>query len=285
MDHYSPLRFPGGKAKITHYFKLIFKENFLYDGIYIEPYAGGASIALSLLFNEYASKVIINDLDISIYAFWYSVINLTDDLCKLIKDALISLSIWDKQRDIQRDKVNQDLLKLGFSTFYLNRTNMSGIINAGIIGGRNQAGKWKIDARFNKLELINRIQRIALYKNRIDLFNMDAIDLVKRMKKIMPKKSLFYFDPPYYVKGKDLYLNYYKKDDHKLISDEVKKIKLQKWIVTYDNVDFIKQLYKDYRQNTFKLKYSALKPTIAEELIIYSNNIHLPPPSLISVES
>ena len=154
MNFYSPLRYPGGKGKVADYFKQIFRENFLYDGIYVEPYAGGASVALSLLFNEYASKIIINDIDRSIFSFWHSVLNNTDELCKLIFDTPVTVDNWEIQRHVQKNKHQQNLLEVGFSTFYLNRTNRSGIISAGIIGGRQQTGEWKIDARFNKKNLI-----------------------------------------------------------------------------------------------------------------------------------
>ncbi len=283
MDYYSPLRYPGGKGKISDFFKEIIKDNLLYDGTYVEPYAGGASVALSLLFNEYVSKIIINDLDYSVYSFWYSVLNYTDELCKLIKDTPVNINMWEEQRHMQNYHNSYDNLTIGFSTFYLNRTNHSGIINAGVIGGRNQKGKWKIDARFNKDELINRIQRIAFYKNYIDLYNLDAIKLLKTIKRKLSRKSLFYFDPPYYVKGKDLYLNYYKEKDHVSIADEIKKLNLHKWIVTYDNVPFIKTLYSEYRQMKYSINYSALKASKGEELVILSNDLYISPsPSLAS---
>src|SRR4030067_1583777 len=158
MGVYSPLRYPGGKGKVADYFKQIYKENLLYDGVYVDPYAGGASVALSLLFNEYASKIIINDIDRSIFAFWYSVLNKTDRFCRLIKDIPLTIDTWEAQKKIQEEKNRHGLLKVGFSTFFLNRTNRSGILGAGVIVGRQQTGKWKIDARYNKAELINRIE-------------------------------------------------------------------------------------------------------------------------------
>lgn len=275
MHFYTPLRYPGGKGKVADYFKQIFRENLLYDGVYVEPYAGGASVALSLLFNEYASKIIINDIDRSIFAFWYSVLNKTDDLCKLIKDTPITIEIWDEQKKIQKEKNKHSLLKVGFSTFFLNRTNRSGILNAGIIGGRQQTGKWKIDARYNKSVLINRIERIALYKNKIELHNSDAVELVRDLLKTLPAKTLFYFDPPYYVKGKDLYLNYYENKDHEQIATEISKVNKQKWIVTYDNVQAIKLLYNNYRQVKYTLNYSAAKANKGQEVMIFSNNIYI----------
>jgi len=285
MDYYSPLRYPGGKSKISPFVKQLFKENQLCDGVYVEPYAGGASVALALLFNEYASKVIINDFDLSIYAFWHSVINSTDDLCKLIRDTPLDVENWVRQKDIQRTEKKR-LLKLGFSTFYLNRTNRSGIIDAGIIGGKDQQGKWKIDARFNKEELINRIRRIAQYKTRIELFNDDAVNLIKKIKAKLPQKALFYFDPPYYIKGKDLYLNYYNDKNHVEIFNEIDKINKQRWILTYDNVGFIQNLYKGFRQVKYQLNYSAAKASKGNELMILSHNIFIPlKPDLKGIDS
>lgn len=275
MDFYSPLRYPGGKGKVADYFKQIFKENLLYDGVYIEPYAGGASVALSLLFNEYASKVIINDIDRSIFAFWYCVLNQTEDLCRLVNDTPVNMETWEAQRKIQNQKSQQGLLKVGFSTFFLNRTNRSGILKAGVIGGKNQTGTWKIDARFNRKDLINRIERIASYKDKIELHNMDAVELVKSLKRTLPKKSLFYFDPPYYIKGKDLYLNYYQDNDHQEIAIQISKLNKQKWIVTYDSVPSISNLYTNFRQKKYHLNYSAGKASKGEELMIFSDNLFI----------
>jgi DNA adenine methylase len=283
MDFYSPLRYPGGKGKVADYFKEIFKENLLYDGIYVEPYAGGASVGLSLLFNEYASRIIINDIDRSIYGFWHSVLNKTEELCKLINDTPVTLPEWEKQKKIQKAKENSDLLEIGFSTFFLNRTNRSGIISAGVIGGREQAGTWKIDARFNKKDLIKRIERIGRYNSNIELHNSDAVKLVKSLSKVLPEKTLFYFDPPYYIKGKDLYLNYYQHDDHKQIANAINKVFKQKWIVTYDSVIPIKSLYSKFRQSEYTLNYSAAKANKGKEVMIFSDNLYIAEYSIFSV--
>lgn len=276
MDYYSPLRYPGGKGKVADYFKRIFQDNLLYDAVYVEPYTGGASVALSLLFNEYASKIVINDIDKSIYAFWHSVFNNTEALCKLISDTPVNIDTWERQKYIQKHKKCFGLLNLGFSTFFLNRTNRSGIINAGVIGGKEQKGKWKMDARFNKQELIRRIERIADYKSRIELHNEDAVSLIRKLLPNLPDKTLIYFDPPYYVKGKELYLNFYKHDDHQSIASEINQIQSQKWIVTYDNVAPIKQLYSGYRQVYYSLCYSAALPSKGEEVMIFSDNLYIP---------
>ncbi len=273
---YSPLRYPGGKGKLAEFIKLIFEKNSLQGGYYIEPYAGGASVALSLLFSDYASKIIINDFDRSIFAFWHSVINNTDELCKLITDTKVDVDVWRQQKEIQKQKTEADLLQLGFSTFFLNRTNRSGVIKAGVIGGNEQKGNYKIDARFNKTDLISRIQKIGQYKERILLYNLDAIKLIKEISEKLPKKTLIYFDPPYYLKGKELYVNHYKHEDHILVSQMVNGITKHKWLVSYDNESEIKKLYKSNKKFAYSLNYSTVNATTGTEVMIYHKDLIIP---------
>ena len=270
----SPLRYPGGKLKVVDYVKRLFEVNDLMDGTYIEPYAGGASVALTLLFSEYASNIKINDIDRSIYAFWHSVLNETEALCRLVVDTPVNMEIWHAQREVQQRKQDAELLELGFSTFFLNRTNRSGILSGGVIGGKEQTGNFKIDARYNKEDLIERIESIAEYADRIELTSMDAVELIKSIKK-PTKKTFCYLDPPYYVKGRDLYLNYYNDDDHRAIAKAIKKYK-GKWIISYDAVDFIRELYKDYRQKEYYLSYSAGNPAKGREIVVYSDGLVIP---------
>jgi len=276
MAYYSPLRYPGGKGKLSSYFKGIYEENSLQGGVYVEPYAGGASVALSLLIDGYASKVIINDIDLAIYAFWYSIINKTEELCRLINDTPVDVKIWKLQRKVQKERDKHDLLELGFSTFFLNRSNRSGILDAGIIGGKFQSGRWKIDERFNKNELISRIQRISQYRDKIELHNLDAMRLIEQIIDELPEKTFVYFDPPYYMKGKALYLNFYRKDDHISVANKISKISPKKWVVTYDRIGFIEELYSQYRQMKYILNYSASKASKGEELMIFSDNLKIP---------
>lgn len=271
----SPLRYPGGKLKVVDYIKRLFEVNDLMDGTYIEPYAGGASVALTLLFSEYASRIKINDIDRSIYAFWHSVLEETERLCRLIQDTPVNMEQWERQREVQARKQEAELLELGFSTFFLNRANRSGILSGGVIGGKNQDGKWKIDARYNKADLIERIESVAEYKDRIELTSMDAVELIKRYKRAPKAKTFCYLDPPYYVKGRDLYLNYYTDDDHRAIAKAIKKYKGQ-WIISYDAVDFIKGLYQEYRQKEYQLSYSAGNPAKGKEIMVYSEGLEIP---------
>ncbi len=270
----SPLRYPGGKSRIAAFVKQIIKDNNLLDGVYVEPYAGGAAVALSLLMDEYVSRIIINDKDRSIYAFWYSVLNETERLCQYIEETPVTMDTWRMQREIQlaENKNTVDLLSLGFSTFFMNRTNRSGIIKAGVIGGFDQTGSYKIDARYKKEELIGRIRRISAYADRIELHNEDAVDLISRISKITPQNTIMYLDPPYYKKGRGLYMNYYNDSDHKTIRDVITNVNTIRWIVSYDNSTFIKSLYEDFRSQEFYLNYSANNNGKGTEVIFFSNN-------------
>lgn len=273
---YSPLRYPGGKNKLSAFLAKICLDNNIISH-YIEPYSGGASVALFLLLEGYITRITINDKDRSIYAFWHCVLNETDSLCQMIENAELSPSEWRKQRKIQFSKENHNLLELGFSTFYLNRTNRSGIILGGIMGGINQDGNYLMDCRFNKEDLINRIKKIASKKNKISLYNFDALDLIKKIQDDPNiDNCIYYFDPPYYNKADSLYLNHYKEFDHKIVSEKIKQIKNHKWIVSYDNVEEIQNLYSDCPKKEFSFKHTAYEIREGKEILFFSDNIKQP---------
>ncbi|WP_133139846.1 DNA adenine methylase [Legionella genomosp. 1] len=271
----SPLRYPGGKSCLYEIISIILKNNDLNRGHYIEPYAGGCGLALALLYGGHVSDIHINDLDLSIWSFWYCVLNYTEDLISLIETTPITIDEWYKQKNIQSSS-NEDILSLAFSTFFLNRTNRSGIIKgAGAIGGLHQTGHYKIDCRFNREELVNRIRRIAKYKNRIHLTRMDAIDFMVEAQSELGTHAFFYIDPPYYNKGSCLYANFYGKSEHKSVADIILKL-ISPWIVTYDNTEEIKELYKMRRQFSFDIRYSIQTKRIGSELLIASKGLKLP---------
>lgn len=276
VRHYSPLRYPGGKGKISSYIKLLLENNLLLDGNYVEPYAGGASVAIDLLINEYVSYIHINDIDYAIYSFWYSVINYPEIFCEKIKNAKLTIEEWRRQQNIHRNADKYSMIDVGFSAFYLNRVNRSGILKGGVIGGVNQKGKWKIDARFTKENLIKRIQAISRYKERIYLYNEDAVNLINNLSRSLPEKTFYYLDPPYYEKGRDLYINYYNHDDHVKIADTISKLPNIYWLISYDNVEQIRSLYNKYRQHTYSLNYSASKAKKGSEVLVFSDLLSIP---------
>lgn len=270
---YSPLRYPGGKSKLTAYVLETLKLNNLIGGVYVEPFAGGAAISWYLLLEGHVEEVYINDLNPSVYAFWHSVINDTENLCSMIDETPVTIEQWRQQKAVQTSRY-ASLLKLGFSTFFLNRTNRSGILNAGAIGGMNQNGNYKIDCRFNKKDLINRIQKIGNKRSQICLTNLDGAEFISDVLPSVQLNSLINIDPPYYVKGKGLYQNFFEHEDHCRLFDSVKNIK-QPWMVTYDDTPEINEIYHEFNPTPFGLSYTAQEKRKGTEVIIHNPLLQL----------
>jgi DNA adenine methylase len=278
LVHFTPLRYPGGKGKLARYIKAIIKDNKLLDGEYVEPYAGGAAIALELLFHEYVSRVHVNDISRSLHAFWSSVLNSTDELCKRVWDTKLTVDSWDRQKKIFAHQDDFNEIDVGFATFFLNRVNRSGILNGGVIGGRDQTGPWKIDARYNHEELTYRIESIAKMRNRIELSIMDAVEFMRTRKEHWPPKTLIYLDPPYYIKGRDLYYDFYQHRDHEKVQKFVScSLTDRAWIVSYDDTPAIRDLYKEYRWRAYKIGYSARDRREGSEVMFFADALQISP--------
>lgn len=269
----SPLRYPGGKRQVTNFIKLLMIRNNLVGSEYVEPYAGGASVALSLLFEEYADHVHINDLDRSIYCFWKTALEQPEEICRRITDVKVTTEEWQRQRAIQDDPDASEG-DVGFSTFFLNRTSRSGIIRGGIIGGLDQTGAWKIDARFNRTELTRRIERIARHAARITVTNIDAAEYVTEHLPLIDQPFL-YLDPPYYVKGQGLYQNFYRHDDHAQVAELVKHLDIP-WLVSYDSAPEIIEMYSGFDHLAYDLSYSAAKRYRGAESMFFGSRVERP---------
>ncbi|MEX2405644.1 MAG: DNA adenine methylase [Candidatus Paceibacterota bacterium] len=266
--HYSPLRYPGGKARLADFLSKLLKSKA--DGqdiVFVEPFAGGAGAALQLLIEGNVSKILINDLDPAIYAFWKIAVYDTDRLIRKIQRTDVSIKEWKKQRVIYKKKPKDDL-KFAFATFYMNRTNRSGIIEGGPIGGFGQKGEWKLDARFNKKGLIERLRKIKEFRNQITVKNLDGIELLKEIQGHKDFKDHFIFiDPPYVEKGKLLYLNHYQQENHKKLAKFLNSSLLD-WVMTYDDTPFIRELYSEKVVKRFDIAHTAHARKIGKEVFI-----------------
>ncbi len=278
----SPLRYPGAKWRLGHFVSAILADNHLRDGHYAEPYAGGASLALSLMFENQVSEIHLNDLDRSVYAFWKAAIEHTDDLVACILSTRVNMTSWYEQQEVQANKERASIVDLGFSTFFLNRTNRSGILTAGVIGGKEQAGRWKINARFNKKNLVSRIRRVAQFRSRIHVTRMDALTFLQRRNDSLPRKSFVYLDPPYFVKGRHVYLNAYDADDHAGVAKTVTNEFTLPWMVSYDDVPEIRKFYRHARRLSYALRYSASTQREGRELVFLSPFLRTRPDLLLN---
>lgn len=268
--YYSPLRYPGGKASLASFLSKAIKCSDVENCTYIEPFAGGAGAALTLLFLEKVDRIVINDFDIAISSFWESVVYESDNFIDRIRTTPVTIEEWKNQKAIYMAK-SSSMFDLGFATFFLNRTNRSGIIEGGPIGGMEQAGKWPINARFHRGNLITRIQKIAAYRSRINIFNMDGIELMERFYK--DPCAFIYIDPPYYVKGSSLYLNSYQDKHHKSLSSFLNSNPESNWLLTYDNVPEIVSLYTERAKAEFNLSYHINLPKAGKEILILSDRL------------
>lgn len=280
--HGTPLRYPGGKQKITPFIREVLETNDLTGGHYVEPYAGGAGVAIELLLCGEVSKIHLNDSCKRIYAIWWSILNEPEAFCRKIRNASLTVEEWRRQQAIMKSDETEGKLELGFSAFYLNRVNRSGILTGGLIGGLNQTGPWKMDARFPRNELIRRVELVASKKKQIAIRNWDAERFIAEYLPRLGGDSLVYFDPPYYRKAERLYLNHYGPDDHTRLAKKIQSEVKLPWLVSYDGAAEIQTLYKSRKSFLYFLQYNAAKCYEGSEFFAFSDKLKIPKESSLS---
>lgn len=265
----SPLRYPGGKSKIYEKVKNLIIANGFENRVYVEPFAGGFGIGIGLLCENIVPSVVLNDFDAHIYNFWYSVLNDTDSLLRLITDTPITIAEREKQKQNYKDS-DVDTLTDGFATLFLNRVNFSGVLKGGPIGGLDQSGIYKVDCRFNKEEICHRIEAIAQLKSKIKLYNKDASYLI-RMNLMKMKAPMFLnIDPPYVIKGSQLYTNFFTEGDHLNLQRVIVKHldNYYPWIITYDDCSLVRDLYGRFHMQEYGISHNAGGTVQGKEIVI-----------------
>ena len=274
--YYSPLRYPGGKGKLASFMEYMIDQLGHQGGTYIEPFAGGAGIAMELLLRNVVSRIVINDYDKAVWSFWKAILTETDRFVEEIRTVPLTVDEWQKQHEILVTQNDKYSFELGFAAFYLNRTNRSGIIKGGVIGGQEHAKDWKMDVRFKREELVTRIQRIAARKKDIKLYNKDVNSFIKNYVPLYEENALIYFDPPYFRKGQQLYMNFFNYKDHVRIEQEIREHVNCDWIITYDYEPQIEEIYHNYNLRLYDLNYSVSTKRKANELMIFKDGIIIP---------
>lgn len=287
----SPFRYPGGKTQLYNFIDHLLKINNI-NGTYVEPFAGGAGVAIKLLINNKVQNIWINDYDVSIYSVWFYILNEPKKLIQMIQSVPFdyksghtygkkeSLEFWHQQKKIYLElKNNGPSLKLAFATLFLNRTNRSGIISGGPVGGLNQSNKTQIYARFNKQTLIKKINTVASLKSNIKLTNYDALKLTKKIRNSTnANNSFIFFDPPYFKQGKNLYFTSFDKRGHQKLSSEILSLTNYFWITTYDVDKNIELFYSSCSKRfKYQLKYFAnnKRRGTASELLFASDILNI----------
>lgn len=276
MKTSSPLRYPGGKSAMAGLLSQIRRLNGLGNRAIAEPFAGGAGASLTLLYLEDAHEIYINDADRAIHDFWWSLTHRPKLFLDILTTTDVSMSEWYRQRDSYRKCGRGSRVRRGFSAFYLNRCNRSGIImNGGPIGGVEQNGKWKLNARFNKSDLRRRCEKVTEYRDRIHVSGSDGIEFIGSLDS---ESTLFFIDPPYFIKGRTLYLNAINEKYHMDLSTRLKSMTNGTWVLTYDDCPEIRRMYSDWATiRPFALRYSAAKRRSGKEILIVPKWMRLPP--------
>lgn len=279
LVNYSPLRYPGGKNKIAPLVRLIIEKSGLADNTYIEPFAGGAGVALSLLLDGTVKQIVINDYDKAIYSFWRALKESPQELIDLIAHTPLTIDEWKNQKEIYSTQNKKYSIELGFAAFYLNRTNRSGILNAGPIGGYSQNGNYLMDARFNRDALIKKVREISKHRSKIKVYNKEIRSFIDCVIPQYGENAFIYFDPPYYENGQRLYKNFFSHTDHADIAQSIITGVDCQWIITYDDVPELREIYADYTQCRYNLNYSAANKGKGSEIIIFKSPYLLPTPN------
>ena len=279
MKFESPLRYPGGKAALAPLLTEIITLNDISNCIYFEPFAGGAGAALRLLRQGAVSHAHINDLDPCIAAFWRAVLEEPSRFSDAIMSVKLDVDEWQRQRDIYLRKDLSKLFELGFSTFFLNRCNRSGLLfGAAPIGGYQQTGRWKIDARFNREGLADRVIELGQRAEQIHVSNMDACQfLAEELPRGNRRNQVFaYLDPPYWDKGRRLYFSSYSPKDHRALAQYIQRQKRLKWVMSYDDARSVRTMYDSHSIRKLPVRYNLQRARNAHELLIAPAHVRLP---------
>ena len=267
----SPMRYPGSKAQIAEFVGEILLRNHMHAATYVEPFCGGASVGLDLLYNERVSQIVLNDLDYRLYSFWNSILNQPEEFCDQLRRTPVTMEERENQMEIYRHPDEYAPFYVGFSTFFLNKVNRSGILTGGPIGGTEQAGPWKITTKFGKDYFYRVIRKFARYGNRIQLYNMDAVDFLGKVVHQHGRNTFIYLDPPYHGVDKELYRDhYFEEKDHCRLSEAVKKLR-QPWLMSYDDVPEIRALYPNNLVEDMAMYYHTYSKKHKAEILIYGN--------------
>lgn len=266
-DVASPLRYPGGKSVLSGFIETVIEKLEMRDPTYVEPYAGGAGVALRLLKENHVSRIVINDYDRDVFAFWNSAVNHSAKFLEKFDSVEPTLEEWQRQKKTIRESSNE--IERGFAFFFLNRTNRSGVINGGVIGGLNQSGKYKVWARYNKEKLREKLVFLGEHADSIEVTRQDGRSVAERY--ALQPDTFVYLDPPYVEKGGSLYLNAFDTKQHRDLAETLKQSENGTWMLTYDDTELIRNLYRESSGGLFPLRYSAASRRRANELMIFSN--------------
>lgn len=280
----NPLRYPGAKGKLVDYVAVVLEENLLAGCTIHEPFGGSAAVSLDLLSRGFATKAIIVERDPLVFSFWRMVFEDADRLCQDIEELAVNMGTWHALDHLRMiDRPTQSILpSLALAGLFYNRTNYSGIVGAGPIGGQSQTSDYKIDCRFNKAAVVASIRWYSELKGRVEVVFDDAMMYLRRNQESLESGFHFvYLDPPYYGHGKKYYRYHYGHGQHAELARFLVRRKFP-WLLSYDDHPVIREMYGKLDRYVIYMDYSARTSRRAKELLV--SNLVIPPQVAVAAE-
>lgn len=266
----SPFRYPGGKGFLTDFLRQKILKMPSAQRAYAEPFCGGAGAAINLLLDGDVERIQLNDLDRGIYSAWVAIVTETDRFIDKLKSIQVTVPEWKLQKQIAITEGVGYNFDVGFASFFINRTSRAGIVlGSGPIGGYEQLGLWKIDARFYRETMVRRITEIGAKRDQIAVSNQSAVTFIRQIDQCeFPGDTFVFIDPPYYEIGSRLYLDSMGNGGHNELATELKTGALKHWLMTYDDHPEIRKLYRGFNITELEVLYSLQRQRTVNEIVI-----------------
>jgi DNA adenine methylase len=279
----SPLRYPGGKARMAPWLTDTF-EALLWPmdvEIWLEPFGGGAGAALTALASGRVPEAWIVEANPALAAFWTTVMNDGPAMADRVERTVPTLGMFQDSRQTVAaalDGERIDTFKLGLAAFILNRCSRSGMIlpSVGPIGGKAQTGLHTVAARFNAAALADRIRTVHALGDRFKVFAGDGISFLEDLPASGVQDEVFCFvDPPYIGVGNDLYAIGMDDDLHQRLANALNRLTAP-WLLTYDAHPQIPQLYPDSQVLEFDIPHTAGSSRVGTEYLVLGPGMGAP---------
>jgi DNA adenine methylase len=285
-------RYPGGKSKFRDEILTAIAATSNDAMEYREPFFGGGSVGLMVLEDNDHTKQVsqdpfdllfsfdtptkgknakektfgyrsfwINDKDVGIFSLWNAVINNPEELKELVNSFKPSIQAFDDYKQFFLDNPTpttiSEIVECGFRKLAIHQISYSGlgVKSGGPLGGRNQDAntKYPIDCRWSPSNICKKIDLIHKQFISVDarVTNSDFAAMITDTS----RPAFIYLDPPYYMKGGDLYQHAFTEDDHRRMADLL-RVCPHPWVLSYDDCPEIRDLYSWARIEAFDAKYT-----------------------------
>jgi len=255
----SPFRYPGGKTWLVPYIRQWLASLSTRPTEFIEPFAGGAIVGLTVAAEQFADHVTLVELDDQIAAVWHTIL---ESDAEWLANRIASFDLTPESVEVVLAQTNVTLQEKAFQTIIKNRVNRGGILAHGagkLKQGENGRG---LKSRWYPETLRKRILNIAQIRDRISFIEGDGFMVLQQ--NTCRSDTVFFIDPPYTAAGKKagtrLYTHF--EIDHERLF-EIANHLTGDFLMTYENAEGVHQLAQ---QHGFETQVVAMKNTHHAEM-------------------